>query len=410
MKKSKILLVTVLALVLCMLCVTTSTFSWLPRPKEEKGNALAWNPSSEVSVGKDISMNTYELNEDGSVPDAPPEVSDFSNTGGLASGSRKYYRTDIVNSGTEAQSVSLFLSSLDMGVKDGSFHIGVNSPLRTYKSYPQSSGSVSSGTANQKVSADKMRIYFQQNGLWSGKTCTIYCDGSYYAKLNFIKNDSSGGDTYYVDIPINTQKFYFTFEDSSLSGWQRTKDIYTNDSNEGVSATSSKVYKIKKEVTNDDYRNQVFEYYSINAANLVNTYTSVSLKENENFSLNLVQGTDYVGSNIEYISSDSTVFTVNSSTGVITALKEGSANLTIKITGGTYSDVKEVKIPVTVTKATGLASDAINDVPIVTNVRVEAATGEGDTKKDTVVSIYWYIKNEGSTTLTYTIDDIYLSL
>lgn len=40
MKKSKFTLVIVLGLVLCLLCGTTTTFSWFNRPEVQKGDSL----------------------------------------------------------------------------------------------------------------------------------------------------------------------------------------------------------------------------------------------------------------------------------------------------------------------------------------------------------------------------------
>lgn len=404
MKKSKIALVVVLALVLSIACISVPTFSWYVRPNEQSGNKLSWNSNYTISNGEGISMQTLESKDGGKT--YTQNVDSFSNE--LSAGDCKYYRTEIHNTSTSAQNVSLFLSQLDLTGNAGrKFYLGVNGPLRTYKSYPQSNGSGSSGMPNQKVSTNTMRVYFQRNDdLWNDKTYTIHCDGNYYADLTYIKDDSSGGKTYYADIPASTEKFFFTFSYSSLEGWERTKDIYTNDSNEGLSAQNSKVYKIINQLTDNEYKNQVFECYPINAANLINTYDSISLKEDDTFSLDLTHGTDYIGSNIIYSSQNTNIFTVNES-GVITANQVGSANLTIKITGETYSDVKEVTIPVTVSKSGTSATGSLIDVPIVTNYKISAAADE---ENAAVEYVYWYIKNDSDAVLNYTISDIYLSL
>lgn len=399
MRKSKILLVTVLALVLCMLCVTTSTFSWLPRPKEEKGNALAWNPSYEVSVGKDISMKTYELNEDGSEPDAPPEVSEFSNTGGLASGSRKYYRTDIANSGTEAQSVSLYLSSLDMGVKDGSFHIGVNSPLRTYKSYP----SVEAGgkPIQSKIYRQNVYVGLHEDEITklSGRNPGVH-SWNYDSDCSWSKAKSTGktgtwsvGSGYW-DNPSQAFNIYAFEIDSRSTNFQIVDtEGRRNDATPTISSNNTIVYF----EYGGAYHSQ--EKKSAAAAKIETFYSSANVKVNNTVSI------PAVGTNITYSSSNTSVATV-SADGTVTGVSNGEATITATSTG-VYGDTITAECSVRVNDSN---DNNIHDVPIVTNVRVEAATGEGDTKKDTVVSIYWYIKNEGSTTLTYKIDDIYLSL
>lgn len=407
MKKSKILLVTVLALVLCLLCVTTSTFSWLQRPKEDKGNALAWNPSYETSVGKDISMTTVELNEDGSVPDLPVEVSDFSNTGGLASGSRKYYRTDIKNSGTEAQSVSLFLSSLDMGIKDGSFHIGVNSPLRTYKSYPSESivgdipiqyeiyrqnvyvGLESVEESENKFTNRNLSVHswdYDSDCSWSnakntGKT------RSWSLGSNYWENASRTFNIYAFEIDSRSTKFQIVDKDG-----KRTDAMPT------ISSNNTIVYFEWKGGYHSQEKNSLVEN-SVGGAKIDTFYSSAKVKVDDTVSI------PATGTNITYSSSNTSVATV-STDGTVTGVSNGTATITATSTGA-YGDTITAECVVFVSDSN---DNSIHDVPIVTNVRVEAASGEADTKKDTVVSIYWYIKNEGSNALTYSIDDIYLSL
>lgn len=52
MKKSKFTLVIVLGLVLCLLCGTTTTFSWFNRPYVQKGDSLSWRGDYNVTNGK----------------------------------------------------------------------------------------------------------------------------------------------------------------------------------------------------------------------------------------------------------------------------------------------------------------------------------------------------------------------
>ena len=49
MKKSKFTLVIVLGLVLCLLCGTTTTFSWFNRPDVQKGDSLSWRGDYNVT-------------------------------------------------------------------------------------------------------------------------------------------------------------------------------------------------------------------------------------------------------------------------------------------------------------------------------------------------------------------------
>lgn len=405
MRKSKILLVTALALVLCLLCVTTSTFSWLQRPMEDKGNALGWSPSYETSVGKGISMVTYESADDGKTF-GETAVSDFSNEGGISPGDRKYYRTDIKNEGNDAQSVSLFLSSVD-GLKDspGKFFLGVNGPLRTYKSYPQSGGA---GIPNQKVPRNMMRIYFQPKSndssvpdKWKDKEYNVaYGIGgepNTYEPLIKVSDY-----LYYRDIPSNATQLFFAIKDWNES--QQRTQTFTDIKSDGQSPTQSLVFYLTGNYTSD-YNNAYAEKSKVDGANVVNYYSSVTVSVGKSFSAGLIKDTDYIGKTIEYTSSNTSVFTVDSN-GNITGKNEGSATLTVKVTGTSYSDTLSVTTNVSVLKDTETSGDSVIDVPIVTNVKVAPATEAGPT----VSSVYWYIKNEGSDTLAYTVEDVYLTL
>ena len=52
MKKSKFTLVIVLGLVLCLLCGTTTTFSWFNRPGVLQGESLSWRGDYNVTNGE----------------------------------------------------------------------------------------------------------------------------------------------------------------------------------------------------------------------------------------------------------------------------------------------------------------------------------------------------------------------
>ena len=109
MKKSKFAIVIALGLVLCLLCGVTTTFSWFSRPREESGDSLGWSGQYKISNGKNISIKTVESSDDGSTFAENP-VTDFG--GPLQAGERRYFCTEISNSGNTEQNVSLFIKNL----------------------------------------------------------------------------------------------------------------------------------------------------------------------------------------------------------------------------------------------------------------------------------------------------------
>ena len=134
MKKSKFTLVIVLGLVLCLLCGTTTTFSWFNRPDVQKGDSLSWHGDYNVTNGKNITAVTYAaLKPDGSEYSAVPF--DFKTPTTVPAHETKYFCTEVKNTGTAPQSISLFLNNSETN----KLSVGVNSPLRTYRRFTSDS-------------------------------------------------------------------------------------------------------------------------------------------------------------------------------------------------------------------------------------------------------------------------------
>ena len=330
MKKSKFAIVIALGLVLCLLCGVTTTFSWFSRPRTESGDSLRWSGQYKISNGQNISIKTVESNDDGSTF-GENAVTNFG--GSLEAGKRRYFCTEISNSGNAEQNVSLFIKGLKTASASG-LYVGVNKPLKTYRSYNDIVGSNSTYT---KTSLEKYRFYFDTNNVlsWKDSATTIRIRyGTGY-------NNNHNCDTYSFGKPLT------------------------------------------------------------DCANFINCYNSINISLGSTFNAGLVAGTDYVGSSISYSSSSKSVFTVDAN-GVITPVAEGNAELTTTIKGGAYGDTYSVTTEISVTSA---STDSI-DTPIVTNLEIKPTAADGPT----VSKVYWYIKNDSSSTITYSLDDVYISL
>lgn len=411
MKKSKFAIVIALGLVLCLLCGVTTTFSWFSRPREESGNSLRWSGQYKISNGQDISIKTVESSDDGTTFDENP-VTDFG--GPLEAGKRRYFCTEISNSGNTEQNVSLFIKNLKTsGTASASgLYVGVNKPLKTYRSYNDIVGSNSTYT---KTSLEKYRFYFDTNNVssWKDSTTTIkirYGTGDVetpkWQGNPIVMTPISGQSTrvLYVDVPKTAKVVQF----------------YANNKNTGANATPymlltaycptlpvDNCYKFTLQTyTSGNYDNHNCNTYSFNnpltdCANFINCYDSINIPLGRTFNAGLVAGTDYVGNSISYSSSKKSVFTVDAN-GVITPVAEGNATLTTTITGGEYGDTYSVTTKISVTSA---SSDSI-DTPIVTNLEIKPRAADGPT----VSKVYWYIKNDSSSTITYSLKDVYISL
>lgn len=406
MKKSKFAIVIALGLVLCLLCGVTTTFSWFSRPREESGNSLRWSGQYKISNGQNISIKTVESSDDGTTFDENT-VTDFG--GSLQAGKRRYFCTEISNSGNAEQNVSLFIKNLKTSstASASGLYVGVNKPLKTYRSYTDIVGS---GSTYTKTSHGKYRFYFDTNNVlsWKDSATTIrirYGTGDVTTPKwqgdPIVMTPISGQSTrvLYVDVPVTAKVVQF----------------YANDDNTGANATSymllkaycpNLAYKFTLQTNPGAFGNHNCDTCSFGnplteCANFANYYSSISIPLDRKFNAGLVAGTDYVGSSISYSSSKKSVFTVDTN-GVITPVAEGTAKLTTTITGGEYGDTYSVTTEISVTSA---SSDSI-DTPIVTNLEIKPTAADGPT----VSKVYWYIKNDSSSTITYSLDSVYISL
>ncbi len=412
MKKSKFVIVIALGLVLCLLCGVTTTFSWFSRPRTESGDSLRWSGQYKISNGQDISIKTVESGDDGSIF-GENAVTDFG--GSLEAGKRRYFCTEISNSGNAEQNVSLFIKNLktsDTASASG-LYVGVNKPLKTYRSYNDIVGSNSTYT---KTSLEKYRFYLDTNNVssWKDSTTTIKIR---YGTGDASKNPNWQGEP--IDMtPISGQSTRVLYVDVPKTA--KVVQFYANDDNTGANATPymlltaycpnlavGNCYKFTLQTnTSGSYGNHncntcSFDKPLTDCANFINCYDSINIPLGSTFNAGLVAGTDYIGSSISYSSSSNGVFKVDAN-GVITPVAEGNATLTTTIKGGAYGDTYSVTTEISVTPA---SKDSV-DTPIVTNLEIKPTAADGPT----VSKVYWYIKNDSSSTIRYTLDGVYISL
>lgn len=425
MKKSKVALAAVLAVILVIVCVNAPTFSWFTRPQDggsgeklmlqTKNNYTAYN-------GKNVTIATKSSATGVAEPDSYTTTvtnsSGFSGSG-IAPYQRKYFCTTITNSSGSEQNVSLYARTLSIPTSsNGSLAIGVNGPTRSYHDY--------SSLAKQysKTTRDMMRIYFEKdnnvsgwNGTefyicWSESTDTSHSalgiNGSSgtYTKMTHVGGDNNPNQ-YYADIPKTATHAFFCVENWGTNNngqpnyWQRSQELY-NLPNEGQTQTQSRLFKVTN--TNSNGNAKVDRYDDI-IGNCINSYYSnIFVATGNTFNAALSSG-EYIGT-LKYYSGNTSVFTVNENSGEITPVGAGTATLYTKSQGGSYPDSQQVETTVTVTSA---ANYVFYDVPIVKNIKIDPVDQNDATAN--VVKVYWYVINNSSTNaLTYTIDQVYLGL
>lgn len=394
MKKSKFTLVIVLGLVLCLLCGTTTTFSWFNRPGVLQGDSLSWHGDYNVTNGKDITAVTYAASEaDGSVYDTTPFV--FKTLTTVPAHGTKYFCTEVKNTGAAPQSISLFLNNSETN----KLSVGVNSPLRTYRRV--TSDSQTSYVSRTQYNVNKKNVYV---GFVSNQSY----DPSQYGIWYWNNNGIFGG------VGVINKKLgenNYTTANTSHNGYTEKYDVYAAQID--YNADSMYLYYKNKDTKFDGGENHDignkntviwYEYdrsyhssyvVSGTAAGISSFYSKAEAVVGKTLDLSATaQGT------VTYTSSNTDVATVTNN-GKVTANKAGKTTITVTSTGA-YGDVITAKCELTVSKEPVKSSY----IPIVTNMKIEGKTGSDPA----VTKVYWYIKNDTQTEAKYLLGDVQISL
>lgn len=383
MKKSKFTLVIVLGLVLCLLCGTTTTFSWFNRPEVQKGESLSWSGEYNVTNGKNITAVTYVASKpDGSEYSTDPF--NFSSLQNVSAHETKYFCTEVKNTGTAPQSISLFLNNSD----NNTLSVGVNSPLRTYRRFTSDSQTTSYVTKTPS-NVNKKNLYIATNvddptkytmHTWKNvDTDPTDKELSGYIEDKSVNYDNVDYKISYVTISMEHDHAKLWHDNGNSKEWFGF-DLKITDQN------NTYVFKADKSTAMKQ---------SAQSAGISKYYSRAEAVVGEKFDLSATaQGT------VAYKSSNTGVATVDSN-GQVTAIKAGKTTITVTSTG-VYGDVITAKCELTVSKKPVKSSY----IPIVTNMKIE-----GKTDNDPVVTkVYWYIKNDTASSAAYSLGDLQISL
>ena len=387
MKKSKFTLVIVLGLVLCLLCGTTTTFSWFNRPDVQKGDSLSWHGDYNVTNGEDITAVTYAATkDDGSVYDTAPF--DFSGSTTVPAHETKYFCTEVKNTGTASQSISLFLNNSETNT----LSVGVNSPLRTYRRFTSDSQTTSYVTKTPS-NVNKKNLYIATNvddptkytmHTWKNvDTDPTDKELSGYIEGESVNYDNVDYNISYVTIPTEHDHAKLWHYNGNSKEWFGF-DLQITDQNNTYVFFEEKG-KIKFTTMK----------HSDPSAGISSFYSRAEAVVGETFDLSAkAQGT------VTYTSSNPNVATVTND-GKVTANKAGTTTVTVTSTGA-YGDKITAKCVLTVSKKPAKSSY----IPIVTNMKIE-----GKADSDPVVTkVYWYIKNDTASDAEYSLGDLQISL
>ena len=379
MKKSKFTLVIVLGLVLCLLCGTTTTFSWFNRPDVQKGDSLSWRGDYNVTNGENITAVTYvATKDDGSEYSTDPF--NFSGLTTVSAHETKYFCTEVKNTGNAPQSISLFLNNSETN----KLSVGVNSPLRTYKRF--TSDSQTSDVVRTPCNVNKKNLYIATNvpdptkytmHTWkNGDSDSTNRKLSGYIEDKSVNYDNVDYNISYVTIPT---------EHIRAKLWDGVNTWYGNNL-EITDQNNTYVFKADTSTTMKQ---------SGPSAGISSFYSNAEAVVGKTFDLSAkAQGT------VTYTSSKTDVATVDGK-GQVIAKKAGKTTVTVTSTGA-YGDKITAKCELTVSKEPAKSLY----IPIVTNMKIE-----GKTDSDPVVTkVYWYIKNDTASGAAHSLGDVQISL
>lgn len=383
MKKSKFTLVIVLGLVLCLLCGTTTTFSWFNRPDVQKGDSLSWNGDYNVTNGEDITAVTYvATKDDGSEYSTDPF--NFKTPTTVPAHETKYFCTEVTNTGNAPQSISLFLKNSETNT----LSVGVNSPLRTYKRFTSDSQTTSYVTKTPS-NVNEKNLYIATNvpdpTIYTMRTrkngASDYTDKklSGYIERMSGNYENKAYQISYVTIPIEHDRAQLGLGNGSSQEWFGS-DLEITDKNNTYVFKADKSTVMKQSAQSAE----ISRFYS-KAETIVGSkfYLSATAK-----------------GKISYASSNIDVATVDGN-GQVTANMAGKTTVTVTSTG-VYGDKITAECELTVSEEPAKSSH----LPIVTNMKVEGST-EGE---PTVTKVYWYIKNDTQDSAVYSLGDLQISL
>lgn len=386
MRKTRIIAILCLSLILCFLCVTTNTFSWFTRPKEGNGNSFSWSEKTyNQTSSKNFEVGTYEMTSEEGVYDTT-SISSISNQK-LSAGERKCYKTEIKNTGKlNAQTVSLYLSGVDSNDYANTY-VGVNNPMKTHKHLQSNTGNKVINDINKKnvyvgfnihndFNPADFSVHYWGDGVTPGNS--VVASDYQHGTIDAFKSQYY---LYHAEIP---------YDATCVKPRLKNYDTYYGSDNTNVD-TNNLIGIFEESGTNADYTSTgkgagIKQFYSLATVSLGKTIDLSAIAQ---------------GAKITYAVEDDNIATVDSN-GVVTSKRVGQTKLTLTVTGA-HGDTQTADCILAVTGET----KKLISVPVVTNM---VTYPYNKTSKENLVTVYWYIKNEGSSDITVSVDKINVTL
>ena len=388
MRKTRIIAILCLSLILCFLCVSTNTFSWFTRPKEGNGNSFSWSKNSyNQTSSKNFDVKTYEMTSEEGVYDTT-SISEI-NGKTVPAGKRLCYKTEIKNTGKlNAQTVSLYLSGVESS-KYAKTYVGVNNPMKTHKHLQSNTGNKVINDINKK----NVYVGFNIHNDFNPADFSVHYWGDGVTPGNSVV----ASDYKHGTIDAFNSKYYLyhaeiPYDATCVKPRLKNNDTYYGSDNTNVNTNNLiGIFKNSSGNTDADYASTgkgagIKQFYSLATVSVGKTIDLSAIAQ---------------GANITYAVEDDNIATVDSK-GVVTGKSVGQTKLTLTVTGA-HGDTQTANCRLVVTAET----KKLISVPVVTNM---VTYPYNEKTKENLVTVYWYIKNEGSSDITFSVDKINLTL
>lgn len=405
MRKGRVIAILCLSLILCFMCLVTNTFSWFNRT-EESGKSIALsNRTYKQSSGKSYTVKTYKM-DDGAYTKVV-ENNKISNLT-ISGGSRQCFKTEIMSNNTSKQNVSLYLSGVSSD-NNSMTYVGVNNPMRTYKSLSSLNQAIISdtfslnsrvfyvgfNTAQKYTPSDyKLRYYYDKNK-YGDVVLSDNVTGTGNDEAGLLKNfDVKGLGVKTIDQQLtytyNTFAVVIPYGCTVAQLWRHYNDHndFYEDKNVDIDTNNYMgLWKKDKDLTTN-----------------VNVGQSASIKCPLKITINKGGSCDlssyFKGNKVEYKSNKENIAKVTDNK--LNGIGAGSTSIDVTCTG-VLGETMTAKFDVEVQDVV----EKFENVPVVTNMEIAKYT---ENTKQNIVTVYWYLKNIGTSDITVSVDKINVTL
>lgn len=415
MGTTKKLAVLCMVLLMGIVSVMPSTFSWYDHSGVQVGDRMSYEREElPVSAGT-ISMSTkkYRMSSANAVYYDIKGNKEYTGNAitsdTVAANNSQYYGTTITNSADSPAYVNLYLQNFknnnnffigtmepslrDRGISS-SVHLKNKNSIRVYFQF----GNANDWNAN---GAKKYVVCTNKSGATSVTQITSHITQAGSGTALYTKQQeilgSNIANTYYVDLADDTTSFYFA-TDANKSGfdtstkettlkWYRTNTI--------TNVQAERGYYLTGYADDTTFHAQMNSFEIPGGISVMKYFDKAEINQGQKAYVSLTKGIHYTGSTASYSLRLGSGLTVNSGSGLVTRTGTSTAYIKTTITGSlgdTYSYTNDNTFQTTVT-----TPGTVDAMPLAMNIKVPA-------NESTLV--VWYVRNE-SPSVACTFNSIY---